>query len=75
MYETHDCPCVYNFSPILRSQDSDATDLEMKLGAERGQQLLQLCGSYMLRRCVGVILEIAFSIKNEYKGEVISHCI
>lgn len=40
--------------PILRSQDSDATELEMKLGAERGQQLLQLCGSYMLRRFVSL---------------------
>lgn len=36
--------------PILRSQDCNATDLEMKLGSERGVQLMQLCGPYMLRR-------------------------
>ena len=37
-------------NPILLGQDRDASDGEVAKGQERLQELMSLCGGYMLRR-------------------------
>lgn len=38
-------------SPIIRGQDADATELEQTRSTERLTELLNMCNTYMLRRC------------------------
>lgn len=42
-------------NPIVHGQDADATDAQVKLGAERSAELLHLCKRFMLRRTCAVL--------------------